>query len=79
MSELLSKLWTIYQAKPAQVTVLSSGALLVDANQLLSSEEAKKQIAALQDFPTVQEPPAPAMWSVHTAVGAQPEKQQSVE
>lgn len=53
MSELITKLWTWYQGKPAQVTVLSSGALLVDANQLLAADAAQKQIAQLEDFPLV--------------------------
>ncbi|TAK86969.1 MAG: hypothetical protein EPO20_05815 [Betaproteobacteria bacterium] len=51
MSELFAKLWTMYQSKPVQVTVLSTGALHVDAARLLSSEEAKRQIQALEDFP----------------------------
>lgn len=59
MSELFSKFWTWYQDKPAHVTVLSSGALLVDATRLLSSEGAKKQIAALENFPLTPSPQSP--------------------
>lgn len=80
MSEFFTKLWTWYQAKPAQVTVLSSGALVVDANRLLSSVEAKKQIEALQDFPTVQlQTELPDQWPVRTPGAVGPEQQPGVQ
>jgi hypothetical protein len=49
--KLYSDLRSIYQSKPPEVTVLSTGALSVDAAQLLSSPAAQKQIQALKDFP----------------------------
>ena len=58
MRKILSKLWTLYQDKPAHVTVLSSGALVVDAMRMLSSDAARTQLAALSDFPTVNTQPA---------------------
>src|SRR5436190_2056403 len=71
MSEIFSKLWTLYQGKPAQVTVLSSGALLVDAVRLLSSVEARKQLEALQDFPTTKAE-LPLTWPVRMSNAEQP-------
>lgn len=64
MGKLFVKFFTdlrsMYQQKPPAVTVLGTGALHVDAAQLLQSDEAKRQLDALKDFPVHRLPPEKA-------------------